>query len=144
MTASSKTIRVGIVGTGFAGKFHVECLHRIYGATVTLAGVTSRRPESRQAFGKAHNIPVFDSIEAMLPAVDLIDVCSPPYAHEAGILAAAAAGKAIICEKPLTGYFGPTGADEKYRGDKDSKQKMLDGSVERMQKIAAAVRKHKV
>lgn len=141
---SSKTIRVGIIGTGFAGKFHVECLHRIYGVTVEIAGITSRRAESRQAFGKAHNIPVFDSVAAMLPHVDLIDVCSPPYAHEAGILAAAEAGKAIICEKPLTGYFGPAGADEKYRGDKDSKSKMLDGSVERMQKIAAAVRTHKV
>ncbi|MCG3149211.1 MAG: Inositol 2-dehydrogenase/D-chiro-inositol 3-dehydrogenase [Verrucomicrobiae bacterium] len=142
--ASSKTIRIGIIGTGFAGKFHVECLHRIYGVTVEIAGITSRRLESRQAFGHAHQIPVFDSIEAMLPHVDLIDVCSPPYAHEAGILAAAAAEKAIICEKPLTGYFGPTGADEKYRGDKDSKSKMLDESVQRMQKIAAAVRKHNV
>ena len=144
MKRKTANIKIGVVGTGFAGKFHVECLHRIYGATVTLAGVTSLRRESREAFGRQHGIPVFDSVEAMLPAVDLIDVCSPPYAHEAGILAAAATGKAIICEKPLTGYFGPTGADDKYRGDKDSKLKMLGESVARMQKIAAAVRKHKV
>ena len=144
MKRKTANIKIGIVGTGFAGKFHVECLHRIYGADVTVAGVTSLRRESREAFGRQHDIPVFDSIEALLPAVDIVDVCSPPYAHEAGILAAAAAGKAIICEKPLTGYFGPTGTDEKYRGDRDSKKKMLDESVVRMQRIAAAVRQYKV
>ena len=144
MKRKTANIKIGIVGTGFAGKFHVECLHRIYGATVTIAGVTSLRRESREAFGRQYGIPVFDSVAAMLPAVDVVDVCSPPYAHEAGILAAAAAGKAIICEKPLTGCFGPAGADEKYRGDKDSKKKMLAESVARMQRIAAAVRKHKV
>ena len=144
MKRKTANIKIGIVGTGFAGKFHVDCLRRIYGATVTVAGVTSLRAESRAAFGRQHGIPVFDNVEALLPAVDLLDVCSPPYAHEAGILAAAAAGKAIICEKPLTGYFGPADATDKYRGDTDSKKKMLDESVARMQRIAAAVRKHKV
>lgn len=135
-----QTLRVGIVGTGFAGRYHVECLRRVYGVNVELAGVTSLRRESREAFGKTHNIPVFDDVHKMLSHVDVLDVCSPPYAHEKGILAAAAEGKAIICEKPLTGYFGPEGADETYRGDRDSKQKMLDESVLRLQRIADAVR----
>jgi predicted dehydrogenase len=139
-----KTLRVGIVGTGFAGRFHLECLHRVYGARVELAGVTSRREESRRAFGKKHGIPVFDDVESMLPHVDLLDVCSPPYAHEEGVLAAAAEGKGIICEKPLTGYFGPPGAGGKWRGDRAPKQKMLDETVKRMQRLAAAVRKAKV
>ena len=34
-----KTVRVGNVGSGFAGRYHVECLRRIYGVRVELAGV---------------------------------------------------------------------------------------------------------
>lgn len=34
--------------------------------------------------------------------VDIVDICTPPGAHAEVILAAAAAGKAVICEKPLT------------------------------------------
>src|SRR5690242_12009150 len=88
-----KALRIGIVGAGMAGRFHVECLRRVHGAEVELAGVTSLRKESREAFGQKHGIEVFDSLAAMLPHVDLIDVCSPPYAHEEGILAACQAGK---------------------------------------------------
>ncbi len=132
-------IRVGIIGTGFAGRFHVECLERVYGADVELAGVTSRRRESREAFGAKHGIPVFDDLAAMLDRVDVVDVCSPPYAHEEAILAAARAGKAIICEKPLTGFFGPPG-DDSFRGNAAPKKPMLAAVTKRLRGIARAVR----
>ena len=134
-----ETIRVGMVGTGFAGQYHVECFRRVPGVDVKVAGVTSRRRESRENFGLKHSIPVYDDIAAMLPHVDVLDICSPPSAHEEGILLATAAGKDVICEKPLTGYFGPSQAGESYRGDKASKVKMLEETVERMQRLAATV-----
>ena len=61
-----------------------------------------------------------------------------------GILAAASAGKGIICEKPLTGYFGPEDADESYYGNKDSKKEMLEKVIESLAVIAKAVRDSKV
>ena len=136
-----KPLRVGLVGTGFAAAYHVVCLRRVYGAQVEIAGVFSRRAEGREAFCRTHHLRAFDSVAALLDASDLLDICSPPYAHEEAILMAAAAGKGIICEKPLTGYFGPPGADENYRGDRDDKQRMLDATVAGLQRIAAAVRK---
>ncbi|MBN1670046.1 MAG: Gfo/Idh/MocA family oxidoreductase [Kiritimatiellae bacterium] len=138
-----ETIRVGLVGTGFAGKFHLEALERLHGVKVELAAVTSLRPESREAFGAAHGIPVYENAEAMLGAIDLIDICSPPSAHHEAILAAAASGKHIVCEKPLTGWFGPPGADESFRGDSVAKAQMLDGVVERLAAIAKAVKRGK-
>jgi len=135
-----RKVRVGLVGVGFAGMFHLECLRRVHGAQVEVTGVTSRRKESREAFGQKHGIQAFDDVHTMLEHVDLLDVCSPPYAHEEGILAAARAGKGIICEKPLTGYFGPEEADEDYHGDLDSKAHMLEAVVERLRHIASAVR----
>ena len=135
-----RKVRVGLIGTGFAGRYHVECLRRVYGVEVEIAGVTSLRAESRRAFGHAHGIPVFDDVDGMLGHVDLIDVCSPPYAHEEGMLKAAAAGKGIICEKPLTGCFGPAGAGKEYRGDLAPKREMLDQVLHGLRRIAEAVR----
>ncbi|HOZ45266.1 MAG TPA: Gfo/Idh/MocA family oxidoreductase [Candidatus Hydrogenedentes bacterium] len=134
-------VRVGLVGCGFAGAYHVECLRRAYGVDVEIAGVTSLRADRRERFGREHGIPVFDSVEAMLDAIDVLDVCSPPYVHEASMLAAAERGKAIICEKPLTGYFGPPDADEAYRGDLAAKVAMLEAVLERLDRIAQTVRK---
>jgi predicted dehydrogenase len=134
----SSTIRVGVVGVGMAGSFHVDCLRHIYGVQVEIAGVTSLVPERRKAFGEKHGIPVYDSAEEMVEQVDLLDVCSPPYAHKDGILAAAKAGKHVVVEKPLTGFFGPPG-DESFRGNKHSKERMLEAVVESLHEISAAV-----
>ena len=90
--SATNPLRIGIVGAGFAGKFHVECLRRVYGARVELAGVTSLRKESREAFGKKHDIPAFDSVASMLREVDVLDICSPACAHEEQLLAAAESG----------------------------------------------------
>lgn len=133
-------LRIGIVGVGMAGRFHVACLRRVYGAAIELAGVTSLRPASREAFGREHGIPVFDDVPSMLDAIDVLAVCSPPYVHEEAIIAAATAGKAIICEKPLTGYFGPADADDAYRGDQAEKLPMLEATLASLDRIARAVR----
>jgi len=134
-----KSIRVGIVGTGFAGRFHLECLRRVHGVNVDITAVTSKRPESRNAFGKAHGIRVFPDVQSMLDHVDLLDICSPPYVHEEGIIAAARAGKDIICEKPLSGYFGVPG-NRSFRGNKAPKAPMLKAVVAKLRRMADVVR----
>ena len=123
-----------------AGRFHVECLHRVYGVEVDILGVTSLRKESRECFASRYGVAAFESTEAMLEAIDVLDICSPPSVHEEAILAAAEAGKGVICEKPLTGCFGPPDADESFRGDQAPKKEMLQEVVERLQRIAEAVR----
>ena len=45
------------------------------------------------------------------PEIDVIDILTPPYLHKSMILEALSAGKHVICEKPLTGYFGTPGAE---------------------------------
>lgn len=133
-----QTVRVGIVGAGMAGAFHVECLRRVYGVQVEIAGVTSLRAESRQAFGAKHGVPVYNSLEAMLDHVDVVDICSPPAAHAGGMLLAAQEGKHLICEKPLTGYFGPEG-DESFRGNVYPKAEMLESVLATLEEIARVV-----
>jgi myo-inositol 2-dehydrogenase/D-chiro-inositol 1-dehydrogenase len=50
---------------------------------------------------KQCNARVFDTIEAMLPHVDVVDICTPTDLHLDQALAAFAAGRHVVCEKPL-------------------------------------------
>ena len=85
------------------------------------------------------------SFEELLnrPDVDVIDICVPPSLHHTFAIKAAEAGKHLIMEKPLTGYFGETG-DAEPIGDKVSRVKMLEGARENARAIRDAVRKNKV
>ena len=56
-------IRVGIIGTGFAGKFHVDCLKKVYGADVEISAVTSLQAESRERFGGNGNRSDIPAVE---------------------------------------------------------------------------------
>jgi predicted dehydrogenase len=139
-TNSMKKIRIGFAGAGFAASFHLESLRRVYGVEVEPVGVVSLRQSSREAFARRHGLTAYDTLDAMLDRVDVLDIVSPPYAHEAAILKAVAAGKGVICEKPLTGYFGPSDADESYRGDRAPKREMLRHALASLKRIARAVR----
>ncbi len=135
-----RNFRVGLVGAGFAARYHLECLRRIHGVKVQVVGVTSRRAESREAFAEKHGLKAYDSVQDMIPDVDLVDIVSPPYAHDEAIFAAANSGKGVICEKPLTGSFGPDGADDGWRGDTAPKMEMLQDALGRLTRLAGAIR----
>ncbi|MCP5112700.1 MAG: Gfo/Idh/MocA family oxidoreductase [bacterium] len=99
----AQTFRIGIAGAGFASSFHLENFPE---SGVEVVGVTSARPQSREAFAGKHGLKAYASVEEMLPDIDVLDICTPPSSHSEYILAAAEAGKHVIVEKPLTGFFG--------------------------------------
>ena len=86
-------IRIGIVGSRFATQFHYTAYQRVTGINVEIVGVTSLTREHREDFAKKRGIKAFDSLEEMLPEVDVIDVCNPGYAHEEVSIASLEAGK---------------------------------------------------
>ncbi len=100
-----RPIRVGIVGAGFAGRFHYESIQRVRGVPIRVVGVATKTRESRERFAAERGIRAFDSVEALIDACDVVDVCTPPYAHEEITIKAAAAGRHVIVEKPFTGSF---------------------------------------
>ena len=122
-------IRIGIAGTGFAARFHLENFPQT-GAQVV--AVTSARPESRDQFAAKHSLRSFPSVAEMLPEIDVLDICTPPSSHSQYILEAAAAGKHVIVEKPLTGFYG---SPEQY-----DKRQMLEGVVKEARRLSDAVR----
>ncbi|HEU4743068.1 MAG TPA: Gfo/Idh/MocA family oxidoreductase [Meiothermus sp.] len=94
-------IKVGVVGTGFIGPVHVEALRRI---GVEVKGVLGSSPEkSRSA---AQNIGLergYSSYAEMLsdPEIVVVHLTSPNRFHRLQVLQALAAGKHVVCEKPL-------------------------------------------
>ena len=108
--ASRPRVRVGIVGAGFVAHIHGEAYRHVRGVDVELACVTAARPERAQAYAREFGVArVVADLHAVLadPDVDLVDLCVPAHLHAAMAIEAARAGKHVIVEKPLTGFFGP-------------------------------------
>ncbi|HEV7179454.1 MAG TPA: Gfo/Idh/MocA family oxidoreductase [Candidatus Baltobacteraceae bacterium] len=94
------TYRIGISGAGFGVKAHLPALL----AHPRFDVVALASPSTAAAVAKERNIPrAFTSCEEMLAERDLdaVVVASPPFAHHADVLAALAANKHVICEKPF-------------------------------------------
>ncbi|MCI0527465.1 MAG: Gfo/Idh/MocA family oxidoreductase, partial [Nitrospira sp.] len=104
---SLSPIRTGVAGAGFAATYHVECVRKLASLGAEVSGVYSLRPESREAFGKKWNVPVYNSLESLLDQVDVVHVCVPPALHEKVAVEALRRNVHAIVEKPFTGYFGP-------------------------------------
>jgi predicted dehydrogenase len=122
-------LRIGIAGAGFAARFHLENFPE---SGVEVVGVTSARPESREAFAQRNGLRAFASVEEMLPQIDLLDICTPPSSHRDYMLAAARARKHVIVEKPLTGFYGSP--------REHTKRQMLDAVMEEARQLLDAVR----
>jgi myo-inositol 2-dehydrogenase/D-chiro-inositol 1-dehydrogenase len=91
-------VRVGVVGPGYIGARHLETWRHL---NVTLHAYTrspARRAEVAAAFPEVTWHP---DVEALLGAVDTIDVCTPTDSHAALVLQAAAAGRHVVVEKPM-------------------------------------------
>ncbi len=136
-----KTVRAGIVGSGFSAGFHFEALRKVYGADVDVVGVHSRNSEVGGAFARQRDTRFFDNLDALLDEVDVIHVCVPPVAHEPISIAALQRDKFAICEKPLTGYFGD--GSEGFNGDQFPKQDALDAALASVERILAAEQQSK-
>jgi predicted dehydrogenase len=135
----TQTVRVGFVGAGFAARFHLSGLQRVYGVPVQIAGVTARSAASRDKFAQEFGVPAFESFDALCGAVDVVDLCSPPVTHEKLAVAALERGKHVIIEKPLTGFFGD-GAED-FRGNVFPKETMLQHAIASCDRIAQAAQR---
>jgi predicted dehydrogenase len=106
-----------------------------------VVGITSLQKARREAFAVRRGIQAFDSLADLLSAVDVVDNCTPGYAHEPISIAALDAGKHVIVEKPFTGYYGPPGA-EAFEGNRFPKETMLSEALSSSRRVIAAALKN--
>jgi predicted dehydrogenase len=91
-------MKAAVVGTGFIGVVHVEALRRL---GIEIAGVVGSSPE--RAAAKPGLPEPYESFEAMLADehVDVVHLTTPNHLHHPQVKAVLAAGKHVVCEKPL-------------------------------------------
>lgn len=108
--SDKKELRIGLIGIGFMGRTHTNGYKRVgdffpeLQYRPVLKAVCSRTADKVNAFAQQWG---YESVEtdwkALMKRVDIdaVDICTPNHMHAEIAIAAAAAGKMILCEKPL-------------------------------------------
>jgi len=97
------TLRIAVLGAGRIGKMHAELLARqVPGAT--LAMVQDINGDAARAVGEQFDAAHTTEVDEVLSSadVDAVAICSSTDTHVPFMIAAANAGKAIFCEKPIS------------------------------------------
>lgn len=131
-----KVIKAGIIGSGFAAKFHFDAIQRVYSTKVEVVGVYSKSPDELSIFSNERGVKAFKSMEELIDASDILHVCTPPVTHEPIAIAVLKKNKDVIIEKPFTGYFGD-GTSE-FCGDTFPKEKGLEQAVASIKRMLEA------
>jgi predicted dehydrogenase len=110
------TVKIGIVGLGFMAATHIRAFQKIPAAQIVALCSPSGRHLDGDFTNVAGNIATGDPLKLdvtnikgfrefsemlALPEIDVIDICSPTGTHVALAKAAFAAGKHVLCEKPM-------------------------------------------
>jgi myo-inositol 2-dehydrogenase/D-chiro-inositol 1-dehydrogenase len=99
---TSGEVGVGLVGCGFIGQVHAEAFS--LSAIASVRAVASRSADRAAGFAARWGIPAWHTDYRELVAradVDLVCVGAPNWLHRDVVVAAAEAGKHVVCEKPL-------------------------------------------
>jgi predicted dehydrogenase len=94
-------VRVGVIGCGYWGSKHVRVLHAVHGVdqVVAIDPDEDRLASLKQSFP---GLLIRSSLELAVEDVDAVVLATPPATHASLALAAIAAGKGVLVEKPLS------------------------------------------
>ena len=140
MNNETKTVVVGTLGAGYASRLHGNGYKKVSGVRVRLKTVcdlnTDLARQVQEEFGYEQITADFQEMLAD-PEIDVIDIVTPPFVHIPMAIQAMRAGKHVICEKPLTGYFGKKG--EENVGKTTPKAFMYQEVLRSMDELKAVV-----
>lgn len=97
------TIRIGIAGLGFGAQVHLTACQRVPGLVVTALADNGSGRAASLAAAQAQPVRAFQTAEEMLEwsGIDAAVIATPPVTHEKLAELALAAGKHVLCEKPV-------------------------------------------
>ncbi len=97
------TVRIGVIGAGMIGQDHIRRLTQVLAGSSVVAVTDVDADRAAQAVSALPDARVHDTGQAVADddTVDAVLVCSWGPTHEEYVLAAVAAGKPVLCEKPL-------------------------------------------
>ena len=109
--SQNKELRIGLIGCGFMGRTHSNGYKRVGDFFPSLAyrpvlkAVCSRSEKTVKSFAQQWGYESFETDWRKLVTrsdIDAVDICTPNDTHEQIAVAAAEAGKMVLCEKPLS------------------------------------------
>ena len=134
-----KEVVVGTVGAGYAAELHGRGYAKVCGLNVRLKTVCDLNlalaNKVKDLFGYEQAITDYAQM-LQDPEIDVIDIVTPPFLHCSMAIQALQAGKHVICEKPLTGYFGKPGEENVGHTKKSI---MYQSVLEEMDKLKAVM-----
>lgn len=133
-----KRVVAGIIGSGFAAELHVCAYQKVCGLEVVIKAVSSLDPKAGE-FAERHGIlHVYEDYHRMLqdPEIEVVDIIAPPCLHADMVIDVVRSGKHVICEKPLTGFFGTE--TEELAGN-IPKAQMYEAVYERLVRLKSEV-----
>lgn len=138
------TVVLGMVGAGRATELHMQAYAHVKDVRIRYKAVISGHLSSAQKAQDLYGFEqVYDSFDELAndSEIDVIDICSPPYTHEEYVKKGLEANKYVICEKPLTGYFG-NGSENIPIGKSVNKKVMYDAVMKYLDDLYEIVKKH--
>ncbi|MGW5191099.1 Gfo/Idh/MocA family protein [Kribbella sp. NPDC004138] len=95
-------IKVGLIGAGGIASAHIKG-YRAHADRIAVTAVADAVEETAKKRGEELDATAYTDYREMLAGEDLdaVDICLPHHLHRDAIVAAAEAGKHILCEKPL-------------------------------------------
>jgi predicted dehydrogenase len=94
-------LRIGVLGTGHLGKIHLKCI-RLAAEDYELIGFFDPDPATARRVAEEFELEAFPSAEALMDAVDVVDIVTPTTTHFTLAREAIRRGKHVFIEKPLT------------------------------------------
>lgn len=92
-------IKIGVIGAGHLGKIHIRLLKEI--PAFNLVGFVDNSDENAAKVESEYGITRFATLDALLDAVDAIDIVTPTFNHYESAIKAIKLGKHVFIEKPL-------------------------------------------
>ena len=100
----SITLKAGVLGAGHLGKIHLQLLNQ--SDKFDLIGFYDASPKVRNKITDEYGFKAFDSEEALIAAVDVVDIVTPTLYHHKLAKKAIEMGKHVFLEKPITQTVG--------------------------------------